>query len=1065
MESSTGTETIFNSEYGAAGNSAGNNVGGFEGVDNDFGEDDFAENDFGEDDFAEDDFGENDFGEDDFAEDDLRDDSTFKKISSVKISDIETQTNLSVEDLLDGVVAFNSDEIDEDMQDFNQMKEELLSKGYSNLDNANFEMLESLLNRSSIVDDPEKAIFEIGQIQGNMQMRLRAFHKNLLSSKGTLPSGDSPIQPEYLKDNLSDSGDSTMKTYVKAAIVRTVNSGYKINEEEILKAFSDFKPTVDFTKDDLIEYIHQVTAKVDKYNAKVRNVEKVYERAREYVSSSILQKDQILLKDFIQAPRSRIHFFKNLKTEGEFVVAECSECGKTIEMKNSPISFFTLAANKFQSGGEGSRICLMLPVQCGCGAYHLFTLDEYTRISREAEEFYKIRTTSRTRSSYLDSATDNISQICHGAVFTKIHPPVQCVVNSLPELIQEESDVTDIDSVEEKEETVVLRVDDIAFRTAVTEFYRKLHGFGRSSSVSPSVSSPVSQQANSQINYSVSFPISQQTGNETDVSVKGLTYREMAYCIVDVLSMDYLTVKTQALFSLIFYVMENPILSKSLDFLSICELESSINLLNQLTEKTIKHLDEMKISCLITLSLDAEPSFESLGNYKKSTDEKLHDLIKKTPVITEKLHNLLKEREEVLDFLDRYAMAFGYCKIINLSGVSRADLDKFICDEKSFAIFDKITDLMIINNYAAQYYQKWILFKCVNVSRLDTCLTVKTNRIQSTKTVTDILLNFVSKINENCVLDVSRIKDCLEPPTEAHELLREAYSYYQAGNFYRFCQKVCEANSTGFIDSYVSRELTEDLKKSLDRITKVLGNMPDSEAEYYLKDFSREEILENHEKIEFLTFGRYVLVANDDESIQEYLQRFEKLQAEDGLTCENSRDNFKLFEEYRHDVLVIATATIFSSMEWSSYSTAIFMVRSLMAINNCSMPFAIKKFMNLSDYYFQSMKNGIRLIRKEDLEVDIIKDFYRVVTAYYFTQAEDLVNKILSPVHKKIVTIGDDILISSEDKMDALTGLVDAIVNYQPKDANEIFDVDSTLQEVLDSIHSRELQRKLEGVK
>ncbi len=1033
----------------------------------DFGNDDFSDNDFSNDDFSDNDFSDNDFSNDDFNA--IHSDTTLQPIRATRLNDNEVQMDLSVEDFLNGTIVIEEEEFDKDMEDFNQMKRSLESLGYVNLEHVNFDIIEALAKRSAIVDNEQGKVEEIAGVKSEMLNSLHNLHEKLTTSKATLQPGDSIVDPDYIRDNVSTGSDDAIYMALQHQVRWMINAGQEFTAESVLASLPNFKMTDTFTKEDLVDYVNQITEKLRKHHTKMQGAESNERRARDRISQMILQSDRILFARFNKIEAEHIHFFKNLQENGNSLVTVCEECGKQLEMKNTPVSFIMLLINKSQNSADKEELAFITPVQCECGACYLFTRDEYQRMIKEAIGHYRIGTTTRTRTNYLDSIIDSVGQLCHGAVFTKVNPPVSCITDALPELIRDPlnyvQDENENETDDSKKAASILYVDDVEFRAAVDAFYEKLKGYSKvtvKSSEESQLFSASQEKVTMSENAAKGLP-KVPANTETPLNSGSLSYSQLAVCMVDVLSLDYETLKTQAMFSLIFYIMENPILADYLNSRTIWEFDSDVDLLACLTEKTIDYLDPAKVSCLISLTSNQEPAVVTDGEYKKTEKEILLSLLGNSAGVISITQEKRECRKFALEFLRSFEEAFGYCKIINLSGINRNDLDRFVSDEESFEVFDRITDRMIINNYANEYYQKWILFKCVNVSNLNASLTTKTNKVEVLKSLTNMMNKFANSISQLCVFDLSRLNDCLESVAGSHEVLRKAYGYYQAGNFYRFCKTV--AGITSAIDSRISDKMTERLNSCIDNIKKIFEEIQAKasfEAEFYLTEFNSEEIKSAAKQLEFISFGRYILKRDEGEKIEEFLARFEKLQASGQLDSDNAFDNYTLFKQHDEDVLTIASAAIFSSIGYSSYSTAVFMIKALEAVNQCGNPFAIRRFMNLDDYYLQSVENNVHVITKDDMEIGLTWDFHRVLSAYYFTQADKLVREISNAIDSEIITVEDGLTSCSDKKMNALIHLMESVMNYVPI-GEEDYDQENTMHEILDNIRSYDLRKFLEG--
>lgn len=102
------------------------------------------------------------------------------------------------------------------------------------------------------------------------------------------------------------------------------------------------------------------------------------------------------------------------------------------------------------------------------------------------------------------------------------------------------------------------------------------------------------------------------------------------------------------------------------------------------------------------------------------------------------------------------------------------------------------------------------------------------------------------------------------------------------------------------------------------------------------------------------------------------------------------------------------------------------------------------------------------MITKDDMEIGLTWDFHRVLSAYYFTQADKLVREISNAIDSEIITVEDGLTSCSDKKMNALIHLMESVMNYVPI-GEEDYDQENTMHEILDNIRSYDLRKFLEG--
>lgn len=582
--------------------------------------------------------------------------------------------------------------------------------------------------------------------------------------------------------------------------------------------------------------------------------------------------------------------------------------------------------------------------------------------------------------------------------------------------------------------------DDASFRDAVKVFYDSIKSFKQ-----PSLAGVY--------------------GNDYGKTPLGIThplamsYRELAAYFVNMLSLDYTIVKNQAILSFLFYIMENPLLSVNLDSVKMWEANSDAELVNGLTEKTIPKISPLRRVLLINLYALMKTGSDALEVYKKTEDEIMLELLGMASDINNIVKECLKRYQKSIQFIRENEEALGYIKIINLSGLKLSNFDKYISDTNLMELVDRITDRMIINNYAGEFFEKWSLFNIMNGSMLKKYLVVGARQ----KTALNYIVERVSRFTsydgitaDECMYALSPV---VEPVVDNHTGLRKAYQYYQNCSYYRFCESI--ASLPDVFESYVNVELTKKLINAVASLkSKCKPVLQKKEYEFYLPWFSPEEIAGHEEELELLSFGRRVPYRVAGEDINSYLKRFLELQESQAYDYVNSYDYLRNFQEIADEIYILSAAVIFSSIEYSSYSTAVFMGRALNLVNLCGNTQKMYDFINVSGSFMNLVNNSTDYLDISKFERDKVHEFVHMISRYYFTSVSEFVDSLLMKYENIMLYCNESLNVSipGNSKSDMIKELVTMIFDSEDKASSDdsFSPVDTMINELLETIENPE---------
>ncbi len=560
--------------------------------------------DFGVDDAAwGDEDWEDDFGSDDYDEDE---DSNLASnvgadgwnvINPTRISESETEVHLSADDLLSGVFLSDTNASDdvsgnEDYQVFLQQKEKFEKLGYTDLEDVDFDTLDRLSKREQTIGSVEDVIQNLKRM---VSASLVEVGKVMSSSKSTDNGNDPRYSTDYIRNNISKAYIHPIFKAVENRVEDEITSGTKIvtkvssNQETAKKSELTIEMIVsqaveayeavngsDSLDESLIQklvsYTSEIVPKIEKMHSEMNQYDNDVSHFRKRVSKQILSEEISEVQKFVRVNSEHIHLIRNLHYEGDRLYCKCPSCKRKVFLNNMPLKVIkVITGRRFRGGSNFSETdgayCISKPLMCECGDYQIFKDSEYTEMFSLLLQSYKFNNGKTVRNGYLADAASKVESLCEGASFLKVSPAVDLVAKAVPYLIREDNTggnketLTKTTSVSFATNTVL---DDLEFQEAVRIFYEKLKSIQTVINVTDydivfqkAVVDGVAPNSGTQ-ELAFKYPV----GSHHNTSK--LSYKQLAACMIDFLSMDYCSVKTQAIFSLCFYVSENPLLDEQL---------------------------------------------------------------------------------------------------------------------------------------------------------------------------------------------------------------------------------------------------------------------------------------------------------------------------------------------------------------------------------------------------------------------------------------------------------------------------------------------------------------------
>lgn len=892
--------------------------------------------------------------------------------------------------MANGLLAVDAEEITaEDDADIQEIIRILKSVGYEGIEDYDYEALEKLLQRehSFLTTTTKSREVLPGIVQEIVDW--------VSISDATYFAGESEDDLDFLRKNFAYSVDDKVYSAIDSLVYKNVKNDRAVDADEVYENIVN-SGLVDANDPDVLaslqNYIQQVipTLMQRERNRDLRMENKA--KARYRVAKCLLRKELQAMKRLKHTPEDKIKLSRCFRAVGEKLETVCPVCGKTISVFDLPIRILSVPSSKVS---KLEAFSVFMPIFCEeCGSAVVLTMEEYNKLSEGAIENYKVSTGKRGN-TLVNQAIKQESTLCNGATSLNITPPIEVFSEILPELVvHEEITVDEADTVEdltsESQEDVKFTVSDIEYEEAVKVFYDKLKMFGCGTEGCNDVDSKGSQIDNGAEGEQHS--VSTRENNKFSSESPKIRPKQVAAYMLQQLSLDYVTEKNKAIYSLVYYFQDNPILSNMLSLTRIWSLKDDLQLVAGLTDQTIEYVSQEKKAILLELRRLLSTEYGLQWDYNKSEREQLHELLESLPLVGKLLERYQNERKEAIRFIQANEDAFGYCKLINSSTMKLSTLEDFLDNEFADSI-DRITDLMLINGYAENFFDVWKTFGILPYKTVvDACM-VSTSTVHSYNSIVAKMEKVLEKFGVQFGFSRNYFGVFVLPVDEEHKTLRDAYSALQSRNFYRFCKIVRTIPND--IKSRVSYGLSVSLREAIDKIREVDDTAEKSEAEYYLRDFSSEELANANTDLGLLTFSGWIPRRLGEETIDDYVKRYKEFQQAENPDLGNAWCSADLFNSVKAEALVIATAAIFSSAEYRNFSTATFISRAIGSLLTAGSDEVLQYFLNLTDELYNLIEATTPYFDFKAMGLEHNETYYRVTGGYYISTVSKFIKSLL----------------------------------------------------------------------
>lgn len=651
---------------------------------------------------------------------------------------------------------------------------------------------------------------------------------------------------------------------------------------------------------------------------------------------------------------------------------KCSKCGQLHELRESPVMFVYFPAETGYSRSFSPVI-----ERCKCGEAFILPPEDCLRIE------YKYVTSYKTE---LKNAILQSSNLSTGAAFIRIVPPLGMFESEMSFLVRDTDAVFDESTAAGRvvEESTSLNINMSDFKQAVANFYCRLDGFCKKAGIDVSIGTEQSV-----VEDDSSDICSLDSTRMPSYRSNNIQYSELAYYVAQCIGVNYDELKMRAFCSLVSFISENAALEYALNDTELQSLKDKYTVIVN-NDYDFQLLDKGAFLDLVDLCFTLYKGEEHVVETVDLEDrEQLHVLLRaKIESLRDMINKIEAKRNEVLTDLEGSRVSLSYCKIINYQSYQLADIVSYVSNKRIFDLLNDVSDRMIINNYADSFFNHWRTLNVVRKSDLTSALT-KSSSPEKVATKIKRLLNDRLNMNHFDANVAKWFGACLAMSSIKQEPLHKLVATVRNNNYYKFCKEVM--NFYLVEDTHMGEGYTIALYDAISACRELAASVVQKkEYEFYLSDFSQEELDENAELFSTLIFSRYVLKRRNGETAEEYVARYNKGMPESRHGMSEYYDNAHYFREIPHLTYILSSSMLYD-IGYQDYMSSTFMSSLMHVLAYVGNRDYACKVLGLADTHL-----NVIIARKHSWTYDDVcfidnAAVLRVLNGYYFTSIRDLV--------------------------------------------------------------------------
>lgn len=579
-------------------------------------------------------------------------------------------------------------------------------------------------------------------------------------------------------------------------------------------------------------------------------------------------------------------------------------------------------------------------------------------------------------SRYKDFQSANCSKLIYSvskfsankihSIFKQINEERKGKIPNYPLFVTYDEDIIEFDSNEAETVnpvTVNLLADDIEYSKAIKEFQQYLSSIPVSEAqLSRSVSNK--ELTGQDMKNKLIELAGEKTANKIKVqhndnfqSEVSLGYRKIATFITSCLSLDYVRLKNQALFSLIYQITDNPFLNLYLNkggFMnSVSNAKGFVERLSDLTPATVSNTTVANFNMICKIANKPQMLINIEGDTFLSDEAKntvYAEITQKLSALKQVLTDLEQENEknysEMIGILEKSEKAFIFTKIIHCSSVKVIDFDSILCNPKLAQILDRIADRMICTNYADKFYEQFIHLSFFNpndyVNALDKYEMLNKLEILFGATSAKRSVSFgpLMRPEKSSITD---FKECFSYMSDISILPAHEYSalghYIKDFNVYKIVKTIKDIDEAiNYFGEEFQKLLVQSIESLRSRLDMSIIERYNNSLEFSLgiAGFQVEELsngcLDEHK----LKFTRFILKREDGEEIDNYIARYNRLVVDNRLDSNNSVDMLDYLAPLFKELSVVSFVSYLTNIEYSDYLKSAMVISVVEFCHECA---------------------------------------------------------------------------------------------------------------------------------
>lgn len=693
----------------------------------------------------------------------------------------------------------------------------------------------------------------------------------------------------------------------------------------------------------------------------------VSEKAKQLKNVRFILNDvnQLLADATILNQTSKLYFIRQVIVRGDKFYLKCPNCGEEINFTGPLMRCITV-----QKKDEHGVFLVSLPeiVKCTCGAGHILTRVDITK--------FELYLTSREQGA-LRALNDN------AGILSPIYPISQFSISQkLNDIDQEinarygrqkgsntniflfEKDTTgqQLDADDTASETEVQNEEDNFTVITNSEFMKAVKAFRERLRMMDSPSDDEDED-DSELDDDPALMLEMQSYRKIKLLDEDarLSFKLMSALISVTISEDYQTIKNQALYSLISIFQENPLFLEVMDGNNLWNCKMLQFSIGRLLKKSEYNIEDRENALVCYNSL-----FEhKLKSVKDMTDEKIAEVVAYLPKLEEKYKTLQRNKDMLTDAIRKSKDTLAFTKIIKVTSVSLAALESIITSDELAVLFDEITDRMIITNFSDKFYDVFLMMSKTHATTLkgfENAVDANTAIAACEKYVTTKVKDDIRQHVATQPVAYEYFSLATDISSNTWEPCSKLNNYLHTCNVYGVISTINELNTVN--SRQISTEFSKVFKESLEHVQGLIHEIPSNQHIYYLTDvgFSKSEIDEYIGSIDF-HFNRYMLLREDNESLDSYLARLRDAINNGTLRSFPNKDYYDELKDYVCDLFILCSGVYFYSLESDKFIMSAFIISLINTyVRYVPQKLTLNKF-GISDELFNLVRTNLYTIQ------------------------------------------------------------------------------------------------------